>query len=301
MKKLYLTLIALFMLVSAQAQTITEADLLGEWQLKTMQSPGMLYVDFDKDSVAMVQDVKATAQAQEMQKLLIGGLNEEIAKINGKITFYTGSRYALTMRGEDDIKKYSLINLGNSAGLIPENSKDTITLSIIKGVLHYVQQVKGMATTLIFERPAVKAARQAQQPIPEAVLLGGWQPLSITAKGCTYNYKTGAVTLPDNIIAQANKKGEDIPALKAKLADALKSIGFAGVNIFFKQRGIMEWHDKGTIDTSYYTVIKKEGSTYIKRPDGRELKVDFKEGHFKILKPSAKGGPDTEVIFEKIK
>ena len=31
MTKLYLTLIALFMLVSAQAQTITEKDLLGKW------------------------------------------------------------------------------------------------------------------------------------------------------------------------------------------------------------------------------------------------------------------------------
>ena len=284
----------------ANAQ-VTEKDLLGEWQLKTMQSPNMLYVDFDKDSVAMVQDMKATAQAQEMQKLLIGGLNEEMAKINGKITFYTGSRYALTMRGEDDIKSYTLINLGSSAGLIPENSKDTITLSIIKGELHYVQQVKGMVATLTFERPAVKAARQAQQPIPQAVLLGGWEPLSITAKGCTYNYKTGAVTLPDKIIAQASQKGENIPALKAKLADALKSIGFAGVKIFFKQGGIMEWHDKGAVETSHYTVIKKEGSTYIKRPDGRELKVDFKDGYFKILKPDSKGGPDTQVIFQKIK
>jgi hypothetical protein len=299
MKNLFLLCILLRCSI-LNAQTVTEKDLLGEWHLKTIDSPGVIYVDFVKDSAVIAPGRSAEPLVRQMRKLFTGLLNEEIAEIDGRIFFYAGNRYGVTGSNTEDITPYSLANKGDITYLVIGNSQDTIPVSIKNGELRF-GQANGKTGALTFETASAEAARRLHQPIPESVLLGTWRALSISVIGFVYYYQTGEVTLPANIMALAKQKGEDIPALKAKFAQSLKSAEFGDVQIVFKPNGIVEWHKGSTDDTVHYRLIKKKGFIYFKRPIGKDMKVDFKDGHFKILRASSIGGPDSEVIFEKIK
>lgn len=302
MKILGLIFFTLLTLASTKAQILDEGDLLGEWHLKTMSIPNIMYVDFKKDSIAMIQDLRGPKElANKLQRLLIGELNEETAKVNGVISFYPGHRYRLNIGPEQDTIGYRLLYRNLGTCLIQEGQNDTIALSLVEGDLHYVQKVNGFDVTQTFETAAALQKREALQPIPQTLLLGTWKPLSITVIGCSYNFATGEVSLPDNIIQRAKNDGEDLIKLKAKLGDALRSGGYSGVKITFRHNYVIDWEKDGTIDTAHYTIVQKNGFTCLKRPNGKEIRVDFKDGHFKILNKNPKDGTDTEVVFEKVK
>lgn len=57
MKKLHLTLVALFVLVGAQAQTVTEKDLLGEWETFMVESSGIT-VNLKTEEVTYTEKMK---------------------------------------------------------------------------------------------------------------------------------------------------------------------------------------------------------------------------------------------------
>jgi hypothetical protein len=284
------SLILLFVALATQAQTITHDSLLGTWDLQTLHS-NVLHVDFQKDSTALIDNPKATPKQKEMQRLLTGLLNEELAGVEGSITF-THTTFALKTR-LGHTENYSLQQHGGKTILVTDT--DTIAVQLENNMLQLTWQVKGMPATLTFTKGTAAAA---PQPIAPQDLLGEWHPVYIVAKGCTYNYKTGAVTLPESITARAIKEGQDIEGLKAKLAQALRSAGFADTKIIFSQGNVLEWQQGGKVETARYTLTKKGGAIYLKRPDGRTLKVDFKDGYFYILKDTDNGSV-TQIVFEK--
>jgi len=74
MKKLHLCLITLFVLFAAQAQTITEKELLGEWQVGNVVFDGNYY-DVQKDSLSISGDY-----AKELRKSVPDATDEDVKK-----------------------------------------------------------------------------------------------------------------------------------------------------------------------------------------------------------------------------
>lgn len=68
MKKILVLGLALFVLVSLQAQTkITKSGLVGKWQLSSMEMSGMFYYSIDKDSLALGEMIKAQVKDDAQQ------------------------------------------------------------------------------------------------------------------------------------------------------------------------------------------------------------------------------------------
>jgi len=138
-------------------------------------------------------------------------------------------------------------------------------------------------------------ATQAQT-ITEADLVGEWKPLYIQVNGCTYNFKTDDLTLSDDIIAEEKKKGNDVGGIKNEFKNLLKARGFNDLTFIFKPEKVLEWLKDDKVNVLKYSIISKKKALYLKLEGAGELKVDLKDGFFKLLDE----GTGFEVTFEKI-
>ena len=102
MTKLHLTLITLFMLVSAQAQTITEKDLLGEWVLNKIELEDGTLIDLELQQVTNTYELIERFKDRE-ERLQTANLQllKDLERFRGtRLEFKSGFRYKCRVPGE---------------------------------------------------------------------------------------------------------------------------------------------------------------------------------------------------------
>jgi len=140
MKKLHITLIAFFALFIAQAQTVTEKDLLGEWTPRKMTVQGT-FIDFKTGDITFSpetqEQVEASGQDIEEVKTMVkeGLANGGMDKI--KVIFKSG--LAAEFHRPDSVKEvtYTLSVESGSTYMIRNDGKE-MKVSIADGLLQLV-------------------------------------------------------------------------------------------------------------------------------------------------------------------
>ncbi|MES2487240.1 MAG: hypothetical protein V4581_14990 [Bacteroidota bacterium] len=140
MKKLHITLIAFFVLFIAQAQTVTEKDLLGEWTPRKMTVQGT-FIDFKTGDITFSpetqEEVEASGQdIEEVKNMVKEGLaNGGMDKI--KVIFKSG--LAAEFHRPDSVKEvtYTLSVESGSTYMIRNDGKE-MKVSLADGLLQIV-------------------------------------------------------------------------------------------------------------------------------------------------------------------
>jgi len=136
MKKLNVIVITLFAFFSAQAQTITEADLLGEWKLAKMDFNGVL-MNFETNEVTVAPGAEENSEVEDLKAMLQSGMSDEIK--NARIAFKPN--FVFESREGDKVQtgKYKLASDGTRQVLLVDTPEVmTIDISLKEGLLTWV-------------------------------------------------------------------------------------------------------------------------------------------------------------------
>jgi len=142
MKKLHITLIALFMLFAAQAQTVTEKDLLGEWTPSKLEMQGTT-INFKTGDVTFSKEVEEEATAggqdiEEVKEMVKEGLaGQGIDKV--RVVFKPGM--AADFHKEDSVKNLTYtLKEENGATILTRSDGKIMVVSLKDGFLQIVPE-----------------------------------------------------------------------------------------------------------------------------------------------------------------
>jgi hypothetical protein len=136
MKKLHITLVALFMFIAAQAQAITEKDLIGEWVPSKIIVQGTT-IDFKTGDVTFSDEAKEQAEAsgedlEGAKEMIKEGISSQLGGI--RVLFKTGLK--VEFHRPDSVKDltYTLAQDGTTTYIKRSDSKE-MTVSLVNGLL----------------------------------------------------------------------------------------------------------------------------------------------------------------------
>jgi hypothetical protein len=80
MKKIISSVLLLFIVISLSAQTkITKAGVVGKWGIVSVEMPGMVYYNVDKDSIAVGEVMKAQLKEPAQMQAFTTMLKQQLA------------------------------------------------------------------------------------------------------------------------------------------------------------------------------------------------------------------------------
>lgn len=130
MKKKYLSLIALFILITTQAQTVTEADLLGEWQISKIYIEGSIY-DFEKGEATYSEKSIARINAEGRDT---DSDKAEILNKMGSLQFIFKPDFKADFGPKDRLKEHNYtLTEREGATYLKMGEKSEMKIAITKG------------------------------------------------------------------------------------------------------------------------------------------------------------------------
>lgn len=151
MKKLHLTLVALFVLIGAQAQTVTEKDLLGEWNTFKVVASGIT-IDLKTEEVTFTEEMKAMIEESGEDIEAVKPMIIEEMKANQfstmKLVFKPGLKAEWTLEGEAKEFGYTIVEENGHAYLMRSDG-GKMQVSFEGGTLNFIV---GDNVTIGFEK-----------------------------------------------------------------------------------------------------------------------------------------------------
>jgi len=136
MKKLHLTLITLLVLATAQAQMITEKDLLGEWKIARMDFGGVL-ADFETGEVTTGENAPDNADAEGLKAMMQSSMSDKLK--SNRVAFKPGFVFETSEGDETHTGSYKLADDGTRQVLLLDTpEKMTIDITLKDGLLVWV-------------------------------------------------------------------------------------------------------------------------------------------------------------------
>jgi len=150
MKKLHLTLIALFLLFAAQAQTITEKDLLGQWGIISF-TVGGLGIDFETGKVTLSDEALKKLEGQDIEALKTKMAPALELYRNGTMTFSPGNKMEFVI-GDKHLTNSYVLTTNEGKQYLRDNSTNSVsTVSLTEGLLK-INTIKKNAEVIMYLR-----------------------------------------------------------------------------------------------------------------------------------------------------